>query len=123
VWSNDCQSEFENIISKLTNAPVLQPLNVNADFYIYTDISYFGTGYAIFQHAISRSYEDMSSSERELWVPHTDPRDDFLFAISSTDSCKLQADRPMCRGIDSLIVTDENRKSIDDNVIDTADSN
>jgi len=49
VWSNDCQTEFENLISKLTNAPVLQPLNVNADFYIHADSSYFGTGYAVFQ--------------------------------------------------------------------------
>ena len=49
VWSNECQAEFDNLISKLTNAPVLQPLSVNKDFYMFTDSSYFGTGYGVFQ--------------------------------------------------------------------------
>jgi hypothetical protein len=192
VWSSECQVEFDNMIFKLTNAPVLQPLNVNADFHMYTDASYFGTGFAVFQPSgddpmklrvvgyggnalteshrswsvmqielmavymslkayepycrhrtihiysdnislvylrgvslgtprekrmasyimgfrlqfhhvsgkhqnmladvISRSFEDMTPSERELWVPHTDPRDDFLFAINSTGSLISQKD-------------------------------
>jgi hypothetical protein len=41
---------------------------------------------------LSRSFEDMTPSERELWIPHTDPRDDFLFAINSTDPLNLQPD-------------------------------
>jgi len=52
--------------------------------------------------------------------PHIDPQDYFLFAISSTDSCRLQAD--IGPGIDSVTVANENRKSIDDKVIDAADS-
>jgi len=31
------------------------------------------------------AHADMTSSERQLWAPHTDPRDAFLFGISSTD--------------------------------------
>jgi len=43
------------MISKLTNAPVLQPLSVNKDFVTqnryYTDSSHHGIGYGVFQPA------------------------------------------------------------------------
>jgi hypothetical protein len=48
-WTVQCQSEFDDIIQKLTHAPILQPLSVNKDFYVYTDSSYFGTAFAAFQ--------------------------------------------------------------------------
>jgi hypothetical protein len=48
-WTKECQAEFDNIIDKLTHAPILQPLSINKDFYLYCDSSYFGTGYACFQ--------------------------------------------------------------------------
>jgi hypothetical protein len=32
----------------------------------------------ILTDAISRSYEDMAPSEREVWIHQTDPRDDFF---------------------------------------------
>jgi hypothetical protein len=38
----ECQAEFENLIYKLANAPVLQSLSVNNDFYMFTDGLYFG---------------------------------------------------------------------------------
>jgi hypothetical protein len=37
------------MILKLTTAPILQGLSVNKDFFIYSDSSYFGTGFAVFQ--------------------------------------------------------------------------
>ena len=46
-WTDKYQAEFDNIIHLLTNAPCLQPVSVNKD--IYTDSSYAGTGYAVFQ--------------------------------------------------------------------------
>ena len=49
LWNKDCQSEFQNLIDKLTHTPILQPMDVDQDFHIYTDGSYFGTGYAAFQ--------------------------------------------------------------------------
>ena len=51
VWTEQCQSEFQNIIYRLTHAPILQPLSINKDFFIYTDSSYFGTAFAAFQPA------------------------------------------------------------------------
>ena len=48
-WTSQCQTEFENIIQRLSHAPILQPLSVNKDFFIYTDSSYFGTAFATFQ--------------------------------------------------------------------------
>ena len=48
-WSKECQIKFDNIILKLTTAPVLQGLSVNKDFYIYSKSSYFGTGFTVFQ--------------------------------------------------------------------------
>jgi hypothetical protein len=193
-WSSQCQAEFESIVQKLSNAPILQPLSVNKDFFIYTDSSYFGTAFAAFQpqdenpnqlhvvgyggqalteahkswsvlqiellavyHALktyenycrhrtvhifsdnislvylkgmamgsprekrmatylmgfrlnfhhvsgkrenmladslSRCFEDMTTSEIEEWIPHVDPKDDFLFAISTVKT--EQRVRPSC---------------------------
>jgi hypothetical protein len=48
-WTKACRAVFDNIVDKLTHAPILQLLSINKDFYLYFDSSYFGTGYACFQ--------------------------------------------------------------------------
>lgn len=50
-WTSQCQAEFENIVHRLTSAPILQPLSVNKDFYFWCDSSYVGTAFAAFQPA------------------------------------------------------------------------
>ena len=49
VWTAQCQTEFDDIIHKLTNPPILQPLQVDRDFCVYSDASYAGTAFAVFQ--------------------------------------------------------------------------
>ena len=48
-WTPQCQAEFDSMIHLLTHAPILQPLSVDKDVYIYTDSSYLGTAFAAFQ--------------------------------------------------------------------------
>jgi RNase H-like domain found in reverse transcriptase len=76
-WTSECQMEFENIIQKLTQAPILQPLRINKDLYLYTDSSYFGTALAAFQpfddnphrlHVVSYGGQSLTPSRRSWSV-------------------------------------------------------
>jgi len=49
-WNSLCRTEFDAMISKLTNAPVLQPLSVNKDFVIYH--IYFESSVTADRHSI-----------------------------------------------------------------------
>jgi hypothetical protein len=48
-WTHEHQVEFDDMIKKLTSAPVLQALDVNKDYFLFTDSSLLGNGLATFQ--------------------------------------------------------------------------
>jgi RNase H-like domain found in reverse transcriptase len=61
----------------LTQVPILQPLSINKDLYLYTDSSYFGTAFAAFQpsddnpdrlHVVSYGGQSLTPSHRSWSV-------------------------------------------------------
>jgi hypothetical protein len=44
-WTHEHQVEFDDMIKKLTSAPVLQPV----DYFLFTDSSLLGNGFAMYQ--------------------------------------------------------------------------
>src|SRR5664279_3466817 len=50
-FDDNCKAEFDRMIECLTTAPVLQALDVNKESYVYSDSSYQGCGFGIFQQS------------------------------------------------------------------------
>ena len=70
-WTNECQEEFDYLVNAITTAPVLSPINFNKEFHIFTDSSYHGAAYAIFQyqqdnclHPIAYGGKSLTQSQR-----------------------------------------------------------
>jgi hypothetical protein len=48
-WTHEHQVDFDDMIKKLTSAPVLQALDVYKYYFLFTDSSLLRNGFAMFQ--------------------------------------------------------------------------
>ena len=83
-WTEECDAEFKSLIEAITTAPILQSINSNKPFTIYTDSSYQGAAYAVFQegpdglpHPVGYGGKALTSSQLHWSVMEIE-----LFAVS-----------------------------------------
>ena len=71
-WDNNCQTAFETLKRKVTEAPVLVQPDNSGEFEVYTDASHAGIGCVLMQHGQVIAYASRQLKPAELNYPTHD---------------------------------------------------